>query len=78
MSSTTEAIQDIRDARAGLLRDFIFEALAPVESDAPATRLCLKNDDDAGARHHLKRVVECVKAAASTFRDLEALVGRGP
>jgi hypothetical protein len=77
MSGPTEAIQDIRDARAGLLRDFVFEALAPVESDAPATRLCLKNDDDAGARYHLKRVVECVKAAASTFRELEALVGRG-
>jgi hypothetical protein len=77
MSCPTEAIQDIRDARAGLLRDFVFEALAPVESDAPATRLCLKNDDDAGARYHLKRVVECVKAAASTFRELEALVGRG-
>jgi hypothetical protein len=53
MSGPTEAIQDIRDARAGLSRDFIFEALAPVESDAPATRLCLKNDDDAGARYHL-------------------------
>jgi hypothetical protein len=50
MSGPTEAIQDIRDARAGLLRDFMFEALAPVESDAPAIRLCLKNDDDAGAR----------------------------
>jgi hypothetical protein len=77
MSGPTEAIQDIRDARAGLLGDFIFEALAPVESDAPATRLCLKNDDDAGARCHLKRIVECAKAAASTFRELEALVGRG-
>ncbi len=35
-----------------------------------------QNDDDAGARYHLKRVVECVKAAASTFRELEALIGR--
>jgi hypothetical protein len=63
--------------RAALLRDFVFQALAPLESDA-AARLSLKNDDDAGARYHLKRVVECVKAAASTLRDLEALVGRGP
>ena len=77
MSGPTEAKQEILDARAGLLRDFIFEALAPVESDAPATRLCLKNDDDAGARYHLKRVVESVKAAASTFRELEALIRRG-
>jgi hypothetical protein len=77
MSGPTEAEQDTRDARAGLLRDFVFEALAPVESDAPAARLCLKNDDDAGARYHLKRVVECVKAAASTFRELETLIGRG-
>jgi hypothetical protein len=74
MSGPTKAKQDIRDARAGLLRAFIFEALASVESDV---RLCLKNDDDAGARYHLKRVVECVKAAASTFRELEALIGRG-
>jgi hypothetical protein len=64
--------------RAALLRDFVFEALAPLESDAAAARLSLKNDDDAGARYHLKRIVECIKAAASTFRDLEALVGRGP
>ena len=64
------------DVRASLLRDFVFEALAPLESDAPAARLCLKNDDDAGARYHLKRVVECVKAAASTFRELESLTGR--
>jgi hypothetical protein len=49
MSCPTEAIQDIRGARAGLLRDFIFGALAPVESDAPATRLCLKNDDERGS-----------------------------
>ena len=64
------------DARASLLRDFVFEALAPVEYDAAAARLCLTNDDDAGARYHIKRVVECVKAAAATFRELEALNGR--
>jgi crossover junction endodeoxyribonuclease RuvC len=50
-----------------------FEALAPVENDAAAARLCLANDDDAGSRYHLKRVVECVKAAASAFRELEGL-----
>ena len=76
MSGPTEATQDVADARASLLRDFMFEALAPVECDAPATRLCLRNDDDAGARYHLKRVAECVKAAVSTFRELEALIGR--
>ena len=53
----------------------MFEAMAPVEGDSAAVRLCLKNDDDAGAGYHLKRVVECVKAAASTFRELEALGG---
>jgi hypothetical protein len=73
MNGPTEPNQDIRSARAVLLRD---KALAPVESDAPAVRLCLKNDDDAGARYHLKRVVECVKAAAASFRELEALIGR--
>jgi hypothetical protein len=67
---------NIRDDRAALVRDFVFEALAPVECDAAAARLCLRNDDDPGTRYHLKRVVECVKAAAKTFRELEALVGR--
>ena len=71
--SAPNALQE----RAALLRDFVFEALAPVESDAVAARLSLKNDDDAGARYHLKRVVECVKAAAMTFRELESLSGRG-
>jgi hypothetical protein len=74
-SDTTgvEAKQDVRDVRAALCRDFVFEVLAPVESDTAAVRLCLQNDDDVGARYHLKRAVECVKAAASTFRELEAL-----
>lgn len=67
--------QDIRAERAALLRDFVNEVLEPVECDAPAARLCLRNGDDVGARYHLKRVVECVKAAASTFRELEALRG---
>ena len=75
-SAKTQGNETVSDVRAALLRDFVFEALAPLES-AAAARLSLKNDDDAGARYHLKRVVECVKAAASTFRELEALVGRG-
>jgi hypothetical protein len=66
----------VLETRAGLMRDFVFEAMGPVESDAAAVRLCLKHNDDAGARYHLKRVVECVKAAASTFRELETLTGR--
>jgi hypothetical protein len=61
------------DVRAALLRDFIFEALAPVERDSAAARLCLANDDDVGARYHLRRVIDCVKAAAATFKELEAL-----
>ena len=73
MSSPLETAHDVAHARAAFLRDFVFEALSPVEDDAAAARLCLKHDDDAGARYHLKRVVECVKAAASTFRELEAL-----
>jgi hypothetical protein len=76
MTGPAETVQDIRAARAALLRDFVFEALAPVERDSTAVRLCLQNDDDAGARYHLKRVVESVKAAASMFRELEALIGR--
>ena len=75
MNGPAEAAQDVAEARASLLRDFMFEALAPVECDA-AARVCARNDDDAGARYHLKRVAECVKAAVSTFRELEALIGR--
>jgi hypothetical protein len=67
---------DAREERIALLRDVVFEALAPVESDAAAARLCLKHDDDAGARYHLERAVECLKAAAKTFRELESLDGR--
>ena len=77
MSGPIEALQDVRQVPASLLRDFVFEVLAPVETDSAAARLCLKNNDDARARYHLKRVVENVKAAPSTFRELEALVGRG-
>lgn len=66
----------VSDINAAQLRDFVYEALAPVEADAAAARLCLRNDDDAGARYHLKRVVEYVKAAAKTFRELETQTGR--
>jgi hypothetical protein len=62
-----------RDVRASLLRDAIFEMLEPVEHDAVAARHCLQNNDDVATRYHLKRVVECVKAAAATFKELEAL-----
>jgi hypothetical protein len=61
--------------RASLLRDFIDEALEPVEHDSAATRHCLSNNDDVSARYHLKRVVECVRAAAATFKELEGLIG---
>ena len=67
------AEHSISEARAYLLRDFVYEALAPVEGDNATARLSLCNDDDAGTRYHLKRIVECVKAATSTFRELEAL-----
>lgn len=73
--SVTLPIQggDIDAVRINLLRDFVYEALTPVERDAGAAKLCLDNNDDTGARYHLKRVVECVKAAAATFRELEVL-----
>jgi excisionase family DNA binding protein len=74
-SAAMSASQTALDVRTALLRDFIFEALAPVENDTSAARACLRNDDDAGTRYHLKRVVECVKASASTFRELESLTG---
>lgn len=76
MMSPADTTQDVRCVGAGLLRDFVYEALEPVENDSASARLCLRNDDDGGARYHLKRVVECVKAAALTFRELEGLTGR--
>jgi hypothetical protein len=76
MTGLPDTAQDVRSMRAGLLRDFVYEAMEPVENDSAAARLCLRHDDDAGARYHLKRVVECMKAAASTFRELESLTGR--
>lgn len=71
---TSAPAQDIRAERAALLRDFIRETPAPIERDARAARLCLRNDDDAGTRYHLKRVVAGVKAAVSTFSELRGLV----
>ena len=75
-NDAARASQRIDEARTALLRDFVCEALCPVEHDSAAARHCLANDDDAAARYHLKRVVECVKAAASTFREIETLTGR--
>jgi hypothetical protein len=76
-SRTASHVQEeILEIRAALLTDFVFGALAPVVDDAEAARLCLKHDDDAGAQYHLKRVVECVKAAASTFREPEGMTRR--
>ena len=69
---------NIQAVRTGLLRDYVFEALGPVECDVGSARLCLRNDDDAGAKYHLKRVVECVKSAALTFNELEALKHEKP
>jgi hypothetical protein len=74
---TSEHTQDIRTERAALLRDFIQEALEPVKRDAPATRLCLRNNDDAGTGYHLKRIIAGVTAAASTFGELEEVIGGG-
>jgi len=76
MSNHAEAAQEVADARASLLRDFVFEALVPVECDAAAARLCLGNDDDAGCRYDLTRIAECVKATVSTLSELESLNGR--
>lgn len=68
-----EAQQDVHDVRASLPRDYVYEALAPGEGDSAAARLSLRNDDDAGTRCHLKRIVACVKATTSTFHELEVL-----
>ena len=42
------APQEVLHERAALSRDFVFKR-CPVEGDSAAVRLCLKNDDDAGA-----------------------------
>jgi hypothetical protein len=35
VTSPTETLRDVQDVRTSLLRDFVFEVLAPVESAAP-------------------------------------------
>jgi hypothetical protein len=67
MTGLSDTVQDVTCVRAGLLRDFMFEALRPVENDSAAARLCLKHDDDAGARYHLRRVVECTKPLSASI-----------
>jgi hypothetical protein len=58
---TAALAQDMRAERAALLRDFIGEA----------------HDDGAGARYRFKRIVACIKAAASTFGELQEVVASG-
>ena len=58
VGAASPATENIQHVRASLLRDFIFQALAPVEHDSASVRHCLNIDDDAGARYHLKRVVD--------------------
>jgi hypothetical protein len=73
VGDTAPPPSDVREARIYLLRDFVYDALSPVANDFEAVRLCLCNDDDLGARYHLNRAIKCVRAAAATFRELEAL-----
>ena len=75
--TSTVINSSIADVRAELLRDFVFEALAPVEHDAAAARLCLRSNDDAGAKYHLKRAVAHMKAATASFNELTALAANG-
>ena len=70
------AMSAARAVRASLLRDAIFEALEPVEHDRGRAH-CLQNDDDVATRYHLKRVVECVKAAAATSESLRPCLASG-
>ena len=72
-----EPAGDVREIRTALLRDFAYEALGPAEIDVAAARLCLRGDDDTGARYHFRRAVAAVRAAAETFRELEALRSDG-
>ena len=62
--------------QADAIRDGVFAVLTPVSNDATCACLCLRNNDDRGARYHLERVVNAVKLAASAFRQLESLTGR--
>ena len=66
---SSEHGDDAEAARAWKAADF-------PHANVVGTRLCLTHDDDAGTRYHLERVVECVRAAAKTFRELDALNGR--
>lgn len=66
----------VRDVRVRLARDDIHAALGPVSRHSEAARLCLELDDDEGLEHHLRRIVDGVRLAAQTYRELRALLSR--
>ena len=64
----------VRECRIRLSRDDIHAALGPVSRHSEAARLCLELDDDEGLEHHLRRVVDGVRLAAQTYRELKDLL----
>ena len=64
----------LRECRIRVARDDIHAALGPVSRHSDAAMLCLELDDDKGLEHHLRRVVDGVRSAARTYRDLRALL----
>lgn len=64
----------VRETRVQLARDDIHAALGPVSRHSDAARLSLEVDDDQGAAHHLRHVVDGVRAAAQKHRELRDLL----
>ena len=55
-----------------LARDAVYEALAPLENELAACLASLRNDDDTGARYHLRRIVVAVRSAALEYNKMFA------
>jgi hypothetical protein len=60
----------MRECRIRFARDQIYAAIAPVVSHSGAAVLCLEVDDDEALAHHLRHVIDGVRAAASKHREL--------
>jgi hypothetical protein len=74
MESPTTLSVAVRECRIRLARDDIHAALGPVSHHSEAARLCLELDDDGGLEHHLRHVVDGVRSAAQTYRELKDLL----
>jgi hypothetical protein len=77
-TATAGPSEAVRELRIRLAREDIEKALWPVSRDSESALNSIENTDDDGLTHHLRRVVECVKAAAWKHRELRLLLASEP